>query len=227
MSRRLLVVEDDPSTRDYVATGFEELGWLVEKMADGADGLHMALESNYDLIILDRNLPGMDGLTALKAIRGAKNQTPVIILSAISHVDERIKGLRAGGDDYVVKPFHFSELHARADTILKRKAPDASKEVLEYADLTMNLSERRVARSGTVLNLLPREFKLLEYFLRHSERVVTRAMLLEGVWDYSNSPHMNVIDTHVSRLRKKLDEDFAVPLLHTIRGVGYRLATSP
>jgi two-component system OmpR family response regulator len=227
MTRRLLVVEDDTSTRDYVANGFEQLGWTVERHADGRDGLHMAHSSEFDLIILDRNLPGMDGLAILKDIRAASIETPVIILSAIAHVDERVKGLRAGGDDYVTKPFHFSELHARADAVLKRKAPAAAQTVLTCADLQMDLSSRRVTRAGKQLTLLPREFKLLEFFLRHKEQVVTRTMLLEGVWDYRNDPHTNIIDTHVSRLRKKLEEGFATPLLHTIRGVGYRLSEHP
>ncbi len=227
MTRRLLVVEDDASTRDYVANGFEQLGWTVERQGDGRDGLHMARTSAFDLIILDRNLPGMDGLAILKEIRTAAVDTPVIILSAIAHVDERVKGLRAGGDDYVTKPFHFSELHARADAVLKRKAPAAAQTTLACADLQMELASRRVTRAGRAIALLPREFKLLEYFLRHKEQVVTRTMLLEGVWDYRNDPHTNIIDTHVSRLRKKLEEGFPAPLLHTIRGVGYRLSENP
>jgi two-component system OmpR family response regulator len=227
VTRRLLVVEDDANTRDYVANGFEQLGWTVERHGDGRDGLHMTQTSTFDLIILDRNLPGMDGLTILKNIRATAIETPVIILSAIAHVDERVKGLRAGGDDYVTKPFHFSELHARADAVLKRKAPETTQAILTCGDLQMELTTHRVVRSGRPIALLPREFKLLEYFLRHKEQVVTRTMLLEGVWDYRNEPHTNIIDTHVSRLRKKLDEEFATPLLHTIRGVGYRLSETP
>ena len=227
MTRRLLVVEDDTSTRDYVAKGFEQLGWTVERLDNGADGLEMARHSPFDLIILDRNLPGLDGLDLLKTVRAGGIETPIIILSAIAHVDERVKGLRAGGDDYVTKPFHFSELHARADAVLKRKAPEATQRVLACADLEMQLASRRVTRGGREIVLLPREFKLLEYFLRHKDQVVTRTMLLEGVWDYRNDPHTSIIDTHVSRLRKKIDEGFDPPLLHTLRGVGYRLSPAP
>ncbi len=227
MTRRLLVVEDDRSTRDYVATGFAELGWTVERHGDGRDGLELARQGPFDLIILDRNLPGLDGLELLKTIRAAGNETPVIILSAIAQVDERVKGLRAGGDDYVTKPFHFSELHARADVVLKRKAPATTQAVFACADLSIDVSTRRVTRAGREIALLPREFKLLEYFMRHKEQVVTRTMLLEHVWDYSNEPHAGIIDTHVSRLRKKIDEGCDVPLLHTVRGVGYRLSPAP
>jgi len=227
VTRRMLIIEDDRSTRDYVGDGFEQLGWTVEREADGRDGLELARQALFDLVILDRNLPGIDGLEILKTLRGAGLETPVIILSAIAQVDERVKGLRAGGDDYVTKPFHFSELHARADAVLKRKAPTAALEVLSCADLELSLSSRRVTRAGREIVLLPREFKLLEYFLRHKEQVVTRTMLLEGVWDYRNEPHTNIIDTHVSRLRKKVDEGFDRPLLHTIRGVGYRLSKAP
>lgn len=227
MTRRLLVIEDDGVTRDYVANGFAELGWTVERQADGRDGLELARHARFDLVILDRNLPGLDGIELLKTIRAANVETPVIILSAIAQVDERVKGLRAGGDDYVTKPFHFSELHARADAVLKRKAPAAAVSVLSCCDLTMDLSSHRVLRAGREVALLPREFKLLEYFLRHKEHVVTRTMLLEHVWDYSNEPHAGIIDTHVSRLRKKIDEGFDPPLLHTVRGVGYRLSHAP
>ena len=227
MTRRLLVVEDDKSTLDYVAKGFEELGWVAERHGDGRDGLHLATSAEFDLIILDRNLPGMDGLSVLKAIRAAGLETPVIILSAISHVDERVKGLRAGGDDYVTKPFHFSELHARADVLLKRKAPAAAQTSLSCGDLQMELLARRVTRNGREIVLLPREFKLLEFFMRHKEQVVTRTMLLEGVWDYRYDPHTNIIDTHISRLRKKIEDGFDTPILHTVRGVGYRLSRQP
>ncbi len=227
MSRRLLVVEDDQSTRDYVANGFKELGWTVERHGDGRDGLALARHEPFDLIILDRNLPGLDGLDLLRTIRAAAVETPVIILSAIAQVDERVKGLRAGGDDYVTKPFHFSELHARADVVLKRKAPAASQSSFACADLAIDLASRRVTRNGREILLLPREFKLLEYLMRHKEQVVTRTMLLEHVWDYSNEPHASIIDTHISRLRKKIDDGFDRPLLQTVRGVGYRLSPSP
>jgi two-component system OmpR family response regulator len=227
MTRRLLVIEDDQVTREYVAKGFEELGWSVDRQANGCDGFEQARYAAFDLIVLDRNLPGLDGLILLKNLRAAAIDTPVIILSAIAQVDERVKGLRAGGDDYLTKPFHFSELHARADAVLKRKAPAAAVTALSCADLRMDLQSRRVSRSGRDIALLPREFKLLEYFLRHKDQVVTRTMLLERVWDYANEPHAGVVDTHISRLRKKIDEGFELPLLHTVRGVGYRLSKAP
>lgn len=227
MSRKLLVVEDDGRTRDYVADGFAELGWTVERQFDGLVASDVACQGIFDLIILDRNLPGRDGLDILRLLRQSGNETPVIILSAVAQVDERVKGLRAGGDDYVTKPFHFSELHARADVVLKRKAPAAAQTVLSCEDLSLDTTTRRVTRAGRELAVLPREFKLLEYFLRHRDVVVTRSMLLEQVWDYSNEPHASIIDTHVSRLRKKIDDGFAFPLLHTVRGVGYRLSRHP
>lgn len=220
MTRKILVIEDDQATRDYVAHGFEELGWTVERCDTGEDGLEFLRQTPFDLVVLDRNLPGIDGLSVLKELRALQRQEPVIILSAIAHVDERVKGLRAGGDDYIVKPFHFSELLARSETVLRRKAPESAKEELTCRDLTLNLATRRVFRAGREVALLPREFKLLEYFLRHAGKVVTREMLIEGVWDYTNSPHANVIDTHVSRLRKKIED--GAPLIETIRNVGYR-----
>lgn len=220
MTRKVLVIEDDRATRDYIVRGFEELGWTVERADTGEDGLEYLRQTAFDLVVLDRNLPGIDGLSVLKEVRALGRQEPVIILSAIAHVDERVKGLRTGGDDYIVKPFHFSELLARAETVLRRKAPDAAKDELVYRDLSLSISTRRVYRGGKEVVLLPREFKLLEYFLRHAGKVVTRQMLIEGVWDYADSPHTNVIDTHVSRLRKKIED--GGPLIETIRNVGYR-----
>jgi two-component system, OmpR family, response regulator len=227
MSRKLLVVEDDADTRTYIARGFEEAGWTVERAGDGRDGLYLATSGQFDAIILDRNIPGMDGLSMLKALRAAGAETPVLILSAMGQVDERVKGLRVGGDDYLVKPFAFSELHARIDALLKRKAPEAAEAVLELGDLRMDLISRHVSRAGRPLDLLPREFKLLEYLLRRKNQVVTRTMLLEGVWDYRFDPHTNIIDTHVSRLRKTLETGFDRPILHTLRGIGYKLALEP
>ena len=224
MPDRILVVEDDPDAAEFVVNGLRQEGFTVECARNGPDGLHLAASEKFDAIVLDRNLPGMDGLAVLKAIRATGLEVPVIILSAISHVDERVKGLRAGGDDYVTKPFHFSELHARADVLLKRKAPAAAQTMLSCGDLQMELLARRVMRAGREIVLLPREFKLLEFFLRHKEQVVTRTMLLEGVWDYRYDPHTNIIDTHISRLRKKIEDGFDGPILHTVRGVGYRLS---
>ncbi len=227
MTRRVLVVEDDQATQDHIARSFEHLAWEVEKAGDGAMALQSAVSRQFDLVILDRNLPALDGLSVLKAMRATGNRTPVIILSALAHVDERIKGLQAGGDDYMIKPFELEELHARADVLLRKKTSTSFKSSLDCGDLTMDLLTRAVIRAGQTIELLPREFKLLEFLIRHKNHIVTRTMLLEGVWDYQNDPHTNIIDTHISRLRKKLDTGFDTPLLHTVRGTGYRLSTEP
>jgi two-component system, OmpR family, response regulator len=227
MSRRILVIEDDAATREYIAKGLREAGFVVDTCGQGNDGLYMATTGPYDAIVLDRSLPGLDGLSVLKALRAAGAETPVLILSALAQVDERVKGLRAGGDDYLSKPFSLAELHARLDNLTARKSGRAEKTTLVCADLTMDLLGRRVERAGRAIDLLPREFQLLEHLLRNCERVVTRTMLLEHVWDYRFDPHTSLIDTHISRLRKKIDEGFAFPLLHTIRGVGYRLSAAP
>jgi len=224
VSGRVLVVEDDVDTADYVAKGLREAGFTVEHVADGRDGLYMASSSAFDAIIMDRMLPGMDGLSVVRALRAAGVETPILILSALSQLDERVMGLRAGGDDYLTKPFGFSELHARIENLLRRRGGKAVETTLRCADLEMDLLSRKVVRAGRSLDLLPREFKLLEYFLRNRDRVVTRTMLLEQVWDYRFDPHTSIIDTHISRLRKKLDDGFPKPLLHTLRGVGYRLS---
>ncbi len=224
MSGRVLVVEDDVDTADYVAKGLREAGFTVEHVADGRDGLYMASSSAFDAIVMDRMLPGMDGLSVVRALRAAGVETPILILSALGQLDERVMGLKAGGDDYLTKPFGFSELLARIENLLRRRGGKAPETTLRCADLEMDLLSRKVARGGRALDLLPREFKLLEYFLRNRDRVVTRTMLLEQVWDYRFDPHTSIIDTHISRLRKKLDEGFPKPLLHTLRGVGYRLS---
>jgi two-component system OmpR family response regulator len=224
LSGRVLVVEDDVDTADYVAKGLREAGFTVEHVADGRDGLYMASSSAFDAIIMDRMLPGMDGLSVVRALRAANVETPILILSALGQLDERVMGLRAGGDDYLTKPFGFSELLARVENLLRRRGGKAPETTLRCADLEMDLLSRKVVRAGRALDLLPREFKLLEYFLRNRDRVVTRTMLLEQVWDYRFDPHTSIIDTHISRLRKKLDEGFPKPLLHTLRGVGYRLS---
>jgi two-component system OmpR family response regulator len=224
LSGRVLVVEDDVDTADYVAKGLREAGFTVEHVADGRDGLYMASSSAFDAIVMDRMLPGMDGLSVVRALRAAGVETPILILSALGQLDERVMGLKAGGDDYLTKPFGFSELLARIENLLRRRGGKAPETTLRCADLEMDLLSRKVARGGRALDLLPREFKLLEYFLRNRDRVVTRTMLLEQVWDYRFDPHTSIIDTHISRLRKKLDEGFPKPLLHTLRGVGYRLS---
>jgi two-component system OmpR family response regulator len=224
VSGRVLVVEDDVDTADYVAKGLREAGFTVEHVADGRDGLYMASSSAFDAIVMDRMLPGMDGLSVVRALRAAGVETPILILSALGQLDERVMGLRAGGDDYLTKPFGFSELHARIENLMRRRGGKAVETMLRCGDLEMDLLSRKVMRAGRPLDLLPREFKLLEYFLRNRDRVVTRTMLLEQVWDYRFDPHTSIIDTHISRLRKKLDEGFPTPLLHTLRGVGYRLS---
>ncbi len=221
---RILIVEDDAKTADYLAKGLGEAGHTVDRAGDGREGLFLASGGDYDAVVLDRMLPKLDGLAVLQALRAAEVETPVLILSAVGHVDERVKGLKAGGDDYVVKPFAFSELLARIEALSRRRGTASAQTKLNVADLEMDLLARRVTRSGKSIDLQPREFKLLEYLLRHSGQTVTRTMLLEGVWDYHFDPQTNVIDVHVSRLRQKVDREFETPLIHTVRGVGYRLA---
>jgi two-component system OmpR family response regulator len=227
MSGRILVVEDDADTADYIAKGLREAGYTVEHVSDGRDGLYLASSSAFDAVVMDRMMPGMDGLSVVKALRAGGVETPILILSALAQLDERVMGLRAGGDDYLAKPFGFSELHARIENLVRRRGGKTVETLLRCGDLTMDLLSRKVLRLGKALDLLPREFKLLEYFLRNKDRVVTRTMLLEQVWDYRFDPHTSIIDTHISRLRKKLDEGFDRPLLHTLRGVGYRLSETP
>ncbi len=224
---RILCVEDDSTTADYIAKGLGEAGFTVDVASDGRDGLFRASDGSYDAIVLDRMLPGMDGLSVLAALRAGGVTTPVIMLSALASLDERVKGLHGGSDDYLGKPFAFAELLARIEALRRRAAPAVTGEGqvtrLAYEDLEVDLLTRRVLRGGRRIDLQPREFRLLEFLLRHRDQVVTRTMLLEDVWDYHFDPGTNVIDVHVSRLRKKLDEGGARPLLHTVRGAGYRL----
>ena len=228
MTKKILVVEDDVTTADYIARGFEQNGYVVDVANDGRDGLFHATDGNYAAIVLDRMLPGMDGLAVLGAVRAAGIETPVIVLSALGSTDERVKGLKSGSDDYLAKPFSFSELLARIEALQRRGASVAAPVVtsLHCGDLTMDLLARRVERGGTRIELQPREFRLLELLLRNKGQVVTRMMMLEEVWDYHFDPGTNVIDVHISRLRKKIDEGGRAPLLHTIRGVGYMLSES-
>ena len=202
-----------------------EAGCNVDHADNGKDGLFLATTESYDALVVDRMLPGVDGLTLIRTLRASNNKTPVLILSALGEVDDRVKGLKAGGDDYLVKPFAFSELLARLEALERRakSGSDAPSTVLKAADLEMDLLRREVRRGGQSIDLQPREFQLLEFLLRHAGQVVTRTMLLEGVWDYHFDPQTNVIDVHVSRLRSKIDRGFDRPLLHTVRGVGYRL----
>ena len=223
---RVLVVEDDGETRAYICRGLRQAGHVVDGVASGVDAVQLLMREPYDAAVLDRNLPDLDGLSALKALRAAAVQTPVLLLSALGNTDERVKGLRAGADDYMAKPFSFDELAARLEIISARRRT-AEETRLACGGLVMDLLAHSVTRDGRKLALLPREFQLLEELLRNKGRVVSRTALLERVWDYRFDPHTSLIDTHMSRLRKKIDEGFERPLLHTVRGVGYRLAEEP
>ena len=211
MGRKILLIEDDRETASYLAKGLTQEGHSVDSAVNGHDGLFRATEGNFDLIVLDRMIPGMDGLTVLKALRAAKITTPVLILSALASVGDRIDGLESGSDDYLVKPFSFAELLARVNALLRRR------------DTRLEPADHRLSVGDLEIDPKPREYLLLEYFARNEGRVVTRTMLLEQVWDYHFDPGTNVIDVHVSRLRRKLDEGFEKPLLHTVRGAGYML----
>jgi two-component system, OmpR family, response regulator len=220
----ILLIEDDIDTATYLAKGLYECGHTVNLAHDGKEGLFMALDQTYDVMVIDRMLPGMDGLTIIRSLRVSDKKEPVLILSALGEVDARVEGLRAGGDDYLVKPFAFSELLARLEALVRRSktAPEQETE-LRVDGLEMDLLSRIVKRNGKVIDLQPREFRLLEFLMQHSGQVVTRTMLLEHVWDYNFDPQTNVIDVHISRLRSKIDKQFDQPLLHTIRGAGYVL----
>ena len=220
---KLLVIEDDREAAAYISKGLSESGYVVDHAPEGRTGLFMASSGSYDALIVDRMLPEMDGLALVAALRAAEVRTPVLILSALGAVDDRVKGLRAGGDDYLAKPFAFAELLARIEALLRRGSGGAATTRLKVGDLEMDLLARTVRRGGQEIELLPREFRLLEFLMRHAGQVVTRTMLLESVWDYHFDPQTNVIDVHVSRLRQKIDKGFARPLLHTIRGAGYCL----
>lgn len=223
MGRKILLVEDDRETAAYLMRGLCEEGHLVEHVTDGRDGLFRASDSSYDLIILDRMVPLLDGLTVLRAIRAAEIATPVLILSALASVGDRIEGLECGSDDYLVKPFSFAELMARANALLRRTAAPREDPKITVGDLVIDPLSRTVRRSGRKIDLKPREYLLLEYLGRNEGKVVTRTMLFEQVWDYHFDPGTNVIDVHVSRLRRKLDEGFDRSLLRTVRGAGYIL----
>jgi two-component system OmpR family response regulator len=210
----------------FLLKGLREQGHTVDHAGNGRDGLFLASSEPYDAMILDRMLPGgVEGLAIVEALRATGNKTPILILSALGEVDDRIRGLRAGGDDYLAKPFAFGELVARLDALVRRASDVGPEPELSVGDLRMDPRSRTVTRAGKPIQLQPREFRLLEYLLRHAGQVVTRTMLLENVWDYHFDPQTNVIDSHVSKLRRKIDADFAMPLLHTVRGAGYKLAT--
>jgi two-component system OmpR family response regulator len=220
---RILVIEDDQETRDYLVKGLTQSGHVVDGAGDGKDGMLLALNPEIDVMVIDRMLPGLDGLTIVQAARASGLRTPVLILSALGEVDDRVEGLQKGGDDYLVKPFAFSELEARLMALVRRTDSEVAETRLEVADLEMDLLSRRVKRAGRDIELQPREFRLLEHLMRYNGQVVTRTMLLEKVWDYNFDPQTNVIDVHVSRLRRKIDRDFDKPLIHTVRGAGYVL----
>jgi two-component system OmpR family response regulator len=221
---RILLVEDDPTVAGFVVKGLREAGHVVEHADNGRDGLFMAASEAFDTIILDRMLPGgIDGIRLLETLRSQNNATPVLLLSALAQVDERVAGLKAGGDDYLTKPFAFSELLARVEALTRRGKAEGPQTKLVVGDLEMDLLSRTVRRAGQKIDLQPREFRLLEYLMRHASQVVTRTMLLEGVWDYHFDPQTNVIDVHVSRLRQKIDKPFPTSLIHTIRNAGYML----
>ncbi|MBB4265428.1 winged helix-turn-helix domain-containing protein [Roseospira visakhapatnamensis] len=223
---RLLVVEDDAEAAAYLVKGLRESGYVVDHADNGMDGLYMATNEPYDAVVLDRMLPRLDGLAVVETLRKAGKQMPVLILSALGEVDARVQGLRAGGDDYLAKPYAFSELLARLEALLRRREGSSQQTRLHVADLDMDLLARTVTRAGRPIVLQPREFRLLEYLMRHAGQVVTRTMLLEHVWDYHFDPQTNVIDVHVSRLRQKIDKDFDTSLIQTVRGAGYRLRGS-
>jgi two-component system OmpR family response regulator len=227
MGRKILLVEDDRETASYLVRGLAEEGHSVEHVEDGRDGLFRATDGSFDLIILDRMVPGLDGLALLKGLRAAEVGTPVLILSALASVTHRIEGLESGSDDYLVKPFSFGELLARVNALLRRGEGKGTPDLrLIVGDLEIDPLSRVVKRSGRSIDLKPREYRLLEYLARNEGRVVTRTMLLEQVWDYHFDPGTNVIDVHVSRLRRKIEDGFDNPILHTVRGAGYRLAAS-
>ena len=220
---RILAIEDDATVAGFLKKRLGEDGHRVDHAADGQDGLRLASTNNYEVMIVDRMLPGLDGLTVIQTVRSGGDQTPILILSALGEVDDKVRGLKAGGDDYLVKPFAYSELMARVESLVRRFSSREERTSLEIADLKMDLLSREVSRDDQDIDLKPREFLLLEYLMRHAGQILTRTMLLEAVWDYHFDPQTNVIDVHISRLRQKVDRAFDQPLIHTIRGAGYVL----
>jgi two-component system, OmpR family, response regulator len=219
---RLLIIEDDHDAADYLVKAFREVGHVVEHAGDGEEGLALALDGRHDVLIVDLMLPKLDGLAMIGALRAKGVETPALILSALGQVDDRVKGLRAGGDDYLPKPYSFSELLARVEVLSRRKG-GREETVYRVGDLELDRLSHRVTRGRDEIMLQPREYRLLEYLMKHAGQVVTRTMLLENVWDYHFDPQTNVIDVHISRLRSKIDKGFAQPLLHTVRGAGYMI----
>jgi two-component system, OmpR family, response regulator len=222
---RCLVIEDEADTARYICNGLTEDGFETIWCRNGTDGLRLATGESWDVVVLDRMLPGdIEGLTIVETIRGQGKTTPIIVLSALANLDERVKGLRSGGDDYLTKPFGMTELVARIHAVLRRAAPATDAAELCVADLRLDLRRRRAERAGQPIMLQPREFRLLEYLVRNQGQIVTRTMLLESVWDYHFDPQTNVIDVQISRLRQKIDRNFSPPLLHTVRGSGYMIS---
>lgn len=224
---RLLIVEDDAEAAAYLTKAFREVGHVADHAADGLEGYAMAEGGGYDVLVIDRMLPRLDGLSLIRSLREQKDDTPALILSALAQVDDRVKGLRAGGDDYLPKPYAFSELLARVEVLARRRgAPASEPTTYRVGELVLDRLAHRVTREGQEIALQPREFRLLEYLMKHAGQVVTRTMLLENVWDYHFDPQTNVIDVHVSRLRAKVDKGFEPPMIHTIRGAGYMVRDS-
>jgi two-component system OmpR family response regulator len=220
---KLLVIEDDAGASSYLCKALKESGHVVDSVDDGMQGLQRATSESYDVLIVDRMLPSLDGLTVIETLRKSGDETPVLIVSALAEVDERVRGLRSGGDDYLVKPYAFAELLARVEVLANRRGGGAQETRLQVADLEVDLLTRNVTRAGQKIELQAREFQLLEYLMRRVGQVVTRTMLLEGVWDFHFDPQTNVIDVHISRLRQKIDKGFETRLIHTVRGAGYSL----
>ena len=220
---KLLLVEDDQETAAYLKRALAEAGHTVDQASQGRDGLLLAVGESYDVVVLDRMLPQIDGVAILRTLRAAGVKTPVLLLTAMGGIDDRVEGLEAGGDDYLVKPFAMAELLARVNALARRPPPQDVQTALKVADLEMNLLRRTVTRAGQKIELQPREFQLLEYLMRHAGRVVTRTMLLEAVWDFHFDPKTNIVETHISRLRGKVDRGHARGLIHTLRGSGYSL----
>lgn len=220
---RLLLIEDDRDAADYLIKALREVGHVAELASDGEQGLALALTGDYDVLIVDRMLPKRDGLSVIAGLRAKAISSPVLILSALAQVDDRVRGLRSGGDDYLPKPYAFSELLARIEVLARRPGGKMEETAYRVGELELDRLSHRVARGGAEIVLQPREFRLLEYLMKHSGQVVTRTMLLENVWDYHFDPQTNVIDVHISRLRSKIDKGFSNPLLHTIRGAGYMI----
>jgi two-component system, OmpR family, response regulator len=224
---KILLVEDNERVAGFLVKGLREAGHTVDHAGNGRDGLFLASSESYDTIIMDRILPGgVEGLGIVEALRKTGNKTPILILSALGEVDDRIRGLRAGGDDYLTKPFAFGELVARLDALVRRSRDSGPETDLTVGDLRMDPRSRTVTRAAKPIQLQPREFRLLEFLMRHAGQVVTRTMLLENVWDYHFDPQTNVIDSHLSKLRRKIDAGFDPPLLHTVRGAGYKISTN-